>query len=188
MIIDELREATREVHKKLDNWLLPQFQQIKSAEKYAQILRAFYGFFKPVSDNIDEYVGKDIIADKEERRSAHSILEDLRALGQPTDNIAIASSTPHINDIASALGAYYVLEGSTLGGVYLSKILADNMNIEPDEGLSFFYGYGKQSKDKWMAFIEQLNDFAEKSEKNEQIKTAAIETFAKFKEHLQQTI
>lgn len=187
MVINQLRQYTQQSHKELDEWLLPKFQEIDSEKKYKDLLKAFYGYFMPVTEKIEEYLDIALLPDYHERRKPTAILNDLKALKEQHDEIAYAHRLPEINNTAQAFGALYVLEGSTLGGVFLSKMLARNIMVDEKRGLSFFTGYGNQSREKWDAFVNYLNAFAANSNASE-ITGAAVETFQCFKLHLQQQL
>ncbi|MFT3683076.1 MAG: biliverdin-producing heme oxygenase [Ferruginibacter sp.] len=185
MIIEKLRAATGPVHQELDASLMPVFKATDTKEKYGRLLRGFYGFFQPVTALIDKHLDKTYLTDYSERRRPATIINDLQALQLPAEDIAAAVQLPVISNRAAAFGAYYVLEGSTLGGVYLSKMLAEQLQIDENSGLSFFYGYGKMSRERWNVFVDALNRFAAASNEEDAITNAAIETFALFKIHLE---
>lgn len=187
MVIDKIRTATKPIHTRLDEGLMPAFQRIDSKERYAAMLKAFYGYFKPVMDAIDQHLDRAYLPDYAERRKPSLILDDLEALGMDTDIIP-AAGLPAITDSSTAFGALYVLEGSTLGGVYLSSVLAKNMPADAAKALQFFYGYGKESKERWTAFVDQLNTFAAQTGNEEAIVIAAVDTFTCFQQHLEKAL
>jgi heme oxygenase (biliverdin-IX-beta and delta-forming) len=184
MLIDDIREATGEMHRELDNSLLPEIQQISRVKDYAVLLRSFYGFFKPVMDKVDLYLDGSFISDYDIRRKPAAILQDLNSIGENSQPVPFAQDLPEIYNTASAAGAFYVLEGSTLGGVYLSKLLADQTGLDRSAGLSFFYGYGKESRSKWEAFISALHAQPFTREEALQVIATARTTFACFKSWL----
>lgn len=184
MVIDNIRAATKSIHAELDESLMPRFQQIDSKDKYAAMLNAFYSYFDPVMKLIDTHLDKTYLPDYDSRRKPAAITDDLHALGKTVEFMP-QTVLPVIDNSHAAFGALYVLEGSTLGGVYLSSVLAKNIPGETEGALSFFYGYGKESKEKWHSFIGFLNAFAEKQGNEAQIVNAAVDTFTSFKEHLQ---
>ncbi|MER3464226.1 MAG: hypothetical protein C4329_07220 [Chitinophagaceae bacterium] len=68
-----------------------------------------------------------------QRRKADAILLDLN----DTVDLSLCTSLPQINSTAKTIGAMYVLEGSTLGGRGISKMLQRHAFINPDN-LHFF--------------------------------------------------
>ena len=186
MIIDQLRAATGEAHKELDSSLMPVFSGITNRDSYAEILQSFYGFFSPLMQKINAFVTEEVVADKATRRNADVALQDLAGMGIVYNTRYTATDLPLINSVDEAMGAYYVLEGSTMGGVYLSKIIRDKLNLENNDITSFFYGYGKESREQWQRFIDSLNSLGAKSKDPHKIIEAANETFLKFKLHLEE--
>lgn len=188
MIIEKLRQSTAEIHKELDSWLMPVFRDMDNTDKYSKLLRAFYGYYAPLMDRIGVEIDTHYLPDFAQRRNPDSILNDLASINKPNTFIHSATALPEIHNASQAFGALYVLEGSTLGGVFLSKMLGENMNIDEKNGLSFFYGYGKASREMWNVFIEQINLFAKEKGSEEAILTTAADTFRYFKDHLQQNL
>ena len=71
------------------------------------------------------------------------IAEDLRVLGAPLPTIADQAYLPSIPGTAEAIGALYVMEGSTLGGQIIKKMIAKQLGTAEDHATSFFNGYGE---------------------------------------------
>jgi heme oxygenase len=87
---------------------------------------------------------------------------------------------PKISSQAHALGALYVMEGSTLGGRMISKMLKENLGLESENGAGFFNGYGVHTMQKWNAFKEVLSDYCTTHFCEEEIVSTADDTFLKF--------
>ena len=177
MIIEQLREATSEKHQELDNAMLPVFKDATNQEKYIELLKKFYGSFKPLYTLIDNYVGIEEIPDLPQRRSVANLEKDLLHFDIDLVTISQLKQLPSITSKADAMGALYVLEGSTMGGVYLAKMLEKQLGIDEMSGLSFFSGYGKETKAMWLTFIDSLEQFAANCNCDLQITTAASKTF-----------
>lgn len=66
---------------------------------------------------------------------------------------------------AAVLGAFYVLEGATLGGNVIRKHLLSNPNFERHEaGLNYYGVYGEQLGAKWKTFLDVLNETVEEED------------------------
>lgn len=183
-LIDKVRTATNALHQSLDNSLIPYIHSIRSKEDYAALLLKFYGFFTPVYDSIDAFIQVDDLPDYPHRRKPGWILSDLKDL-EVDYSVQLCEQVPYINNNAAAFGALYVLEGSTLGGMIIRKMIAEKLHI--NKGLSFFSGYGKQTRERWDVFIRSLNDIDNHNISDEMVIQAAVATFTLFKQWLQQS-
>ncbi len=161
MIIDKLRADTRYTHEQLEQEMLPMIREAVNMESYARLLRIFYGYYKPLEDSIAQYISPRELPDFADRRKTSLILEDLSTIGQPTGNIPIDLSVPAIDCPEAAFGALYVMEGSTLGGKVICKMIAENLGVKDHDGLSFFYGYGGQTGSRWKDFLARLDAFSD---------------------------
>ncbi|NNU33797.1 biliverdin-producing heme oxygenase [Mucilaginibacter sp. S1162] len=94
----------------------------------------------------------------------------------PTNN-----ELPQITNYLQGFGALYVIEGSTLGGQIISKMVQQHLPVQDGKGLSFFNGYGDKMHQMWGAFKDILNKAAATPEDEQIIIAAANDTFAKFK-------
>ncbi|RYY40433.1 MAG: biliverdin-producing heme oxygenase [Chitinophagaceae bacterium] len=146
-----LKEDTRRVHETLEARLLPYLEAVTDADTYAHLLRAFHSYYAALEKAVAKVLRPDALPDFTQRRKAEWLLLDLEALGRPThDRELPASLLPAIDDEAAAWGALYVLEGSTLGGRLICRMLDKQL---PGAPLRFFGGYGAQTGPYWMAFL-----------------------------------
>lgn len=175
-----LKENTKEAHQALEAVIVKQIKGIRSREEYEQLLQKFYGYHVPLEEKFDQYFDNDTIPQYSERRRADLILKDLANLGNNNTSIPLAGNVPGIDSIAKALGAFYVLEGSTNGGSIVAGMLIKHAGLTP-ETTSFFYGYGDE-KTMWSSFKEKLDKYPADDQFREQVIGAANETFSKFKD------
>lgn len=180
MLSERLREETFETHVVVEKLIIRRIKNINSANEYCQLLRIFYGYFKPVEEMIEKYITDEMVADIDERRKSKTILDDLEWIGL-ANQMVVCNDIPPISDPANALGAMYVLEGSTLGGVHISKMIAARLKFKNSRGLSFFNGYGDTSMDRWSFFKEVLNNYTNEHEIGNKVVASANETFTKFR-------
>ena len=90
-----------------------------------------------------------------------------------------------LSSFEQALGAYYVLEGSSLGGQFLYKKLSKIHGELLDNKMNYLYGFGKQTFNEWNNFIASLEKFTfQYPEKKPIIVHSAIETFRCFNTEL----
>jgi heme oxygenase (biliverdin-IX-beta and delta-forming) len=179
MITESLKTATRIPHAELEKTLVARIRGTRTRSDYRQLLELFYGFYKPLEECIAPFLG-DGLPDFADRRKAASILHDLRPL-DGSHAQKLCTDLPHIRNVSQSLGAMYVMEGSTLGGRIITKMLSGNLQDEPGITFSFFEGYGDQTDTMWAAFKDKLNNHSNDTASQEEMITAAHETFIKFK-------
>ena len=109
---------------------------------------------------------------------AISLRSDCIALRSRGCRYAALCTRPHSE--AEFMGALYVVEGSTLGGVQIARALAPLVARKGGGGRSFFLGYGDRHGAMWRAFLERLQDCAGSEEKEAAIVLGATRTFLDF--------
>ncbi len=176
MLIEKIRAATSADHKKLEDQLYPFLENIHSKEQYAQLLNAFYGYIYPVQEKIAQFINRDLVTDMDQRRNASLIRDDIRTLDLSL-NGTLSTHLPDIFDHPSALGALYVLEGSTLGGKIIAKTITEKLGST--EALSFFKGYGPETGPMWKKFTQYLA-LPLDQQAAETVVYTATETFRRF--------
>lgn len=120
----------------------------------AAVLDRLHGFWVAAEAGLDEWAARhgadaDLLTWPRRRRAA-LYATDLRSLGSPPE----ASEVPHLPPVRStdeALGRLYVLEGSTLGGVFIDRHLAGLPGLS-DVALRAFSPYGSETGAMWHAF------------------------------------
>jgi heme oxygenase len=182
----KLKNNTAHHHHLLEELLVPHLQRSTTNAQYGAILKAFYGFFKPVEVLSEQYVDVNVMPDITLRRKAALILTDLDHLNI-TGSPVLAVNLPHITNTCQALGAMYVLEGSTLGGRGITKMMLKNNPALTLSGLNFFAGYGADTGKKWLAFQDIINGFTSEEDVMQMV-NAANDTFLKFKLWVLQSI
>lgn len=146
----QLKNATLTAHQQTESLMMPLLKAIDNRESYADVLKMMYGFYKPLEEQINAVITLAILPDIEHRYKSAFAKIDVIRLGMPT-NFITAGLLPVIHSIAQGFGAMYVLEGSTLGGVYISRMLKQNEALQ-DIPLTFFNGYGERTGEMWKTF------------------------------------
>lgn len=179
-----LRQQTHNAHMEVENVVnIP--DKISSKASYKKLIAKFYGFYKPIEIYlknsrvlIDQYLSLD------QRMKTPWLYQDLTALGcHPTeiDEIPLFDTPLHLATTGELLGCLYVLEGSTLGGQLISKMLRENSLITPETGGRFFAGYGAETSQMWRSFGDVVCEHAVTKEIQNEIIACANQTFAHFK-------
>lgn len=189
MLSEILKAQTSVNHLLLEKKLIGFMRTIHSENDYANFLKLFYGYFASLELLIDEELDRAILPDYESRRKTQAIRADLNILG--FDNLQLADKLllPLIKNNLQSLGALYVIEGSTLGGKIISKMIQDQLHT----GLpvfSFFTGYGEHSVSMWNTFKETLNNITD-PDSIAIILATANDTFLRFSnwfDHNQQAV
>jgi heme oxygenase len=152
-IVARLRHATGEAHERLETRLDIIRRVCRPGERRA-IVERFWGLHEgaeralaPMLDDVD---GLDLPA----RRRAGLIEADLADLGRNEREPIPVCPVEHAKSRAEALGFFYVLEGSTLGGKVIRRELA--ALGQDTTGLSFLDPYGADSGDRWRSFLAVL--------------------------------
>lgn len=182
MLANELKERTSPVHTSLERKLLSHIQLVRDERQYIKLLTLMYGYYAALEERLEDF--KHAIPDYDRRRKAQSIADDLIALGHQAETLKLATDLPEITSIPQAMGCMYVLEGSTLGGKIISKILLKQV---PSLGHSmrFFQGYNDEAMEMWQKFKQCLDQIVTE-DSHEEAQRAATETFVKFKNWIEQ--
>ncbi|EDM37686.1 Heme oxygenase [Pedobacter sp. BAL39] len=175
MLSTKIKEATRTPHQEVEKKVVLRIKNVRSEADYADLLKHFYAYFNAVEQAVAPFLTTDILPDLAERRNASFIKSDIEDLGGTVDDLP-AAAAPEIHNLAQALGALYVLEGSIMGGPYIVQMLQKGGLTK---GFSFFSGYGEASGQKWAAFTAVLNRI-ENEKEVEQALNSAHQTFARF--------
>jgi heme oxygenase len=156
-----LKRETETLHRETES-ALDIFGSAKNLAQYTELLRRFYRLYRPLEsvlagfDQSGQY-GITIT----ERAHSGRLASDLQFLG--IDPLELEDSPdaylPVLQNFPHALGAMYVLEGSTLGSIYVlrhfKQLLADQI-VGAD---SFFSGYGERTVAFWNRFKTSLDTY-----------------------------
>jgi len=182
-IIVELRAATAALHRRLDTRL--PFSRVDLA-LYRDLMSAYYGFYQPLERALSPWA--EAIPDLEwARRGKTPYLQaDLVALGlsaEQIDALPICQELPVFGSIPQALGAFYVLEGATLGGQVLRNLIEIKIDIVSTNGGAFMNVYGSETSALWQRFLDCLYQLHGPVERAEAV-SVAQSTFLCFEQWL----
>jgi heme oxygenase len=160
-IVALLRSRTQDAHSALEAQL-GLLDQPASTEYYVHLLSRFLGFHLVWEQDLKAFPA--LARELEIRSRLRHLRHDLRSLGLTEAEI---SSVPLCGDAhsltadkARAVGSFYVLEGSTLGGQLITRHLSSARWL-PAEGLSYFNPYGLRTGEMWRSFKRWLEIQAE---------------------------
>lgn len=155
---------------------------IQTKEQYSDLLNLFFTYFGALEKRINKYIGTTQLPDYPERRKTESLSDDIKYLGGSANDAIEDADVPQIEHPLHAFGALYVIEGSTLGGVMISKMIKKQLDLQDGRGLSFFESYGAETEAMWARFKEVLDKQVSNEADEQLILDAANETFLKFKQ------
>lgn len=179
LIIATLRAETKIHHAELDHALYPMIIQTTSIPRYTKLLSVFYGYFKPMQQQFDQFLNDDTIPGYSLRRKPSWIRNDIQQCNEVM-NAPLCHHIPVMQNRYEALGAFYVLEGSVMGGAIISKKLKDQLNID-DNCVKFFSGYGENNSSMWKDFLSVLDGIEEGSKEGALLINKAKDSFSTFK-------
>lgn len=157
MLIDDLREATQEHHRRTEA-ALDLVAACASLDRYAGLLSTFYSIYRPLERRLDAFDWERHGLDRERRRKTPLLEMDLRALERDPNAIREADTSPIACETpGAAFGVLYVLEGSTLGGQYIRRHVARTLGLDATSGCAFFTGYGENTGRLWREFVDAAN-------------------------------
>lgn len=145
---------------------------------YIALLKPFYAFFGGLEDHIATSLVKPYLDDYPQRRKTALLAQDILFCGGELPTKAHTDALPEVYDPISAMGAIYVIEGSSLGGQIISRMIAKQLHAS-ENSFSYFIGYGDQTESMWLRFKNSVNQLPE-ARAAELIK-AGNDTFMKFK-------
>jgi heme oxygenase len=153
-----LRDETAEAHRAAEHAVMRALIPIEEAH-YGAYLQRVLALYEPLEPQLWSACGA-LVPDSAARFKAAWLREDLAALGLAHGQVP--ARVPAFADRFEALGAAYVIEGSTLGGpVLLARLRAAGLSLSRERGgARFLSGYGPQSAAMWRAFRSALHDAA----------------------------
>ncbi|HEX2533550.1 MAG TPA: biliverdin-producing heme oxygenase [Chitinophagaceae bacterium] len=149
-----LKSSTRTEHAATEGALLPIIKNAANQADYAALLQLFYLVFAPMEKGIRAWVNETHFPDRSRRRNAAFLEQDLLQMGAPVPRVTGSSVQPSFHQ---ALGALYVLEGSTLGGVHIVRMLRSKMTL-PEGSTRFWEAYGSERMVMWQRFTTRLDE------------------------------
>ncbi|WP_185961438.1 biliverdin-producing heme oxygenase [Telmatospirillum sp. J64-1] len=153
-----LRRETWPIHQRLEDDLGLMAPDL-SRERYLWLLTRFWGFHSPWEAALTAIFGEgDAIFAP--RRRLHLLEQDLTFLGLTAEEIAALPLCPHLPVFRSreeALGSLYVLEGSTLGGRFITRHVRARFGWSEEQGMAYFHSHGAQVGAMWQDFRRILS-------------------------------
>ncbi len=178
---DFLRETTLPLHHELDQIALMKalMDSDLNASTYIRVLQGMSQCFVPIEAAIQNQNSLHFYEQWQYLPKSPSLAQDLKHFGK---SFPQPSSSFFLKNEGEALGALYVLFGSTLGARFISKHVAQKLPVMPGAGLDFYGAHGDEMG-RWLKFKEKLN-FKFEDRNFEDLKSGALQTFTFFIETL----
>ncbi|RYZ42557.1 MAG: biliverdin-producing heme oxygenase [Sphingobacteriales bacterium] len=172
MFSDELKQGTAVAHMDLERKMIPHLKKIGSKMDYVRLLNYLLRFYHPLEERLTPYLDGYPL-----QSHAGNILNDIRDMDPGYREPAQwASHLPVIDSSAKALGVLYVLEGSTLGGQVITKMLTKQLEGTGVAAFRFYNPYDNDTMPQWKLFKERINQPLTSSQQQAVI-AGANETF-----------
>lgn len=183
-ILRFLKEGTAPQHEAAER-RLDITDRVRTPSTYAALLGRLYGFYVPLEGALGRVPGYESVGlDFGARRKTPHLVADLTSLGQDIESLPLATGFPPPATLGAALGGMYVLEGATLGGRVISRMVHDRLGFTPARAGAFFDGYGDRVGDMWTEFRAALVRFADTPAAEAEVLAAARGTFDRFNDWL----
>ena len=180
MFLARIKESTQAFHNKLEQDL-DVLHAISTMESYAALLQKFLCFYLPIEPRLLAVQKRySLQVDIQQRGKSPLLLRDLSAIGMHhliAHTLPLCETLPNLTNPAHLWGCLYVLEGSTLGGVHISKHIHKVLGLTPEHGCAFFSSYKSNVGTMWRIFTKDLEAYACRYHEEDSIIDAACETF-----------
>ncbi len=172
-----LRESTKQLHEQIeqDNLASKIMSHKISLEEYKLLLLQNYIAYKITEEQISQHL------DNWKSDKSLRLKKDLDSLNVDTSVLAHFKDGFSISNKTEALGATYVVEGSALGGMQISKELSHCPNLSGLDKPHFFTPERK-SMEGWNMFLKRLRNSEFSEEEKNIAAQKAQDTFRFFGE------
>jgi heme oxygenase (biliverdin-IX-beta and delta-forming) len=183
MIMGKLKEATREQHEGLEN-TVDVMNRMFDLDNYKMLLLKFYRFYAAIEPELGKLDLQQHGYDLSNRLKTPKLETDLQNLGvlDEAKQLPAWNNLPQLDSAEKAFGSLYVIEGATLGGQIINRHLKQHLDLTPENGGTFFSGYGEKTGEMWKEFIQMTTNFAFQANDDETIIESAKQTFDSFRD------
>jgi heme oxygenase len=155
-LLERLKIETRPAHDRIERAVDIE-GRITSLAAYRALLARFYGFHAAWEPSAEAALGD--TAFFRDRRKTGLLVRDLLALGMGDGEIArlpLCDLAVPVSGPAAAFGGMYVVEGSTLGGTIIARLVERRLGLSTETGCGYFRSYGSAVGAMWRSFGARL--------------------------------
>lgn len=181
--LNRLRSETSTSHTNLES--LPISAAIVSPDvtksQYVNYLNLMHDVVRDIEKSVYPTISE-VVTDLDERKKEGFLKADLKALdfeGQPKPT----AFDNHFS-LPFAMGIFYVIEGSTLGGRVILKNIEKAFQITEANGGKYFSGYGATTGSHWKKFLDMLLAYEAQTDTADEIIEGATFAFDAIHNHL----
>lgn len=180
-VLSRLRSETAPEHEAVER-TLDLLDADLTRPRLVTVLGRLHGFWRAAEVGLDVWAAAHPAAAAEvewaPRRRAHLYAADLAALGEAPPPRAARPALPAVPSTDAALGRLYVLEGSTLGGVFIDRHLASLPWLAPIGTLQAFSPYGPETGRMWHRYRQVTRARVAAGGNVDRLVAAARDTFS----------
>jgi len=183
--LTDIKSQTADSHKKLES--LSVSASILSPDMKIEDYIHYLSLMHDVHKNTEEVVYpllSQIIPDLDQRKKKHLIEEDLSFLNHNKTTSSTVFDKTEMS-VPFALGVFYVIEGSSLGGRFILKNIVNNKQLSNDQGVSYFKGYGDKTGSFWKNFLNILAEYEQNNNGADSIIEGAVYAFDSIYNHFE---
>jgi heme oxygenase (biliverdin-IX-beta and delta-forming) len=156
MDVELLRNETETEHRAVEN-LMPLMDPGLTPDQYGKTLQLLYRLVRSWEPWAQTHAPADLFEMVLKRQRAHLLTQDLLYLGItvsedsiefPAEKILGRERNEH-HFRAAFLGAFYVIEGSRLGGQHIARHVEEALGLTPGEGDAYFRGHSANTGRLW---------------------------------------
>ena len=183
-IIDRLRSETRPHHDRLEEVAASDRLATGSlsADEYVKLLKANYVAHRQLENAVSSVASMQQLS--EERQKLGLLEKDLQQSGVVPQSVWEQFNgqlpAPQFNSHHQALGAQYVMEGATLGGVVILKSLQQHPQLQQYQPFHYYGCYGGDTGRQWSGFKKHLLEQAQTTQQQEQVLEGARTAYELF--------
>ncbi len=175
MLLEQLKNSTKVEHEALERDMALD-RHLRDRDSYRRLLQCWYGWYAPWEAMAWREAPPEIAIFLEDRWKTPMIVADLRYLGDSRSRAIEQAAIEKPNSVAAWIGAMYVLEGSTLGGQVISRLIEERLGLNGSGGVAFFKSYGPQVGARWREFREFAERNVPERERDAAVRSA-LQTF-----------
>jgi heme oxygenase len=183
--LTDIKSQTADSHKKLENLSVSAsiLSPDMKIEDYIHYLSLMHDVHKNTEDIVYPLLSG-IIKDLDDRKKKHLIEDDLLFLHHNKSTAHRVFDKTNMT-VPFALGVFYVIEGSSLGGRFILKNIVTNPELSNDQGVSYFKGYGDKTGSYWKNFLNVLAAYEQDNNCADSIIEGAVYAFDSIYNHFE---